>query len=129
MPSSKSTSRCSCGNNVNVSAEDEKEPMVHEISSQEQLPLDASFVHLNLPDASSWNENKTGGVYGDGLGAEDRKANDELFNEGILDTYRHINALLSVAEDHLGLSSGDGQGQGPEGVSEHDHICLSDIER
>ncbi len=122
MPAS--VSRCTCGNNVNVSAEDEKQSTVlpHEKSSQEHLPLDASFVHLNIPDPSTWNHYDDDGGFGDGAGGEDRKANDELFNEGILDTYRHIKVLLSVTEDHLGLSSG-------EGAPEHDHICLSDIER
>ena len=56
------------------------------------------------------------------FGTDQLSDEGDLYNQGILNSYRHINTLLQVAEDHLSASSG-------EDIEMDAHMCLNCIER
>jgi len=101
---------CTCGNRVEVNVDgDGNDQASHALPLHHgDNPLDASFVHLPPPSHSSRHMND----------APLTKNNDflhesDLFNQGILNTHRHTNTLLQVAEGNLDLSG-----------SEENEICL-----
>jgi len=100
--------KCTCGNNINADGNDQSILMQESKDHLQEHSLDASFVHLPAP--TNQDSNAAGNT------SEDF----DLFNQGILHTYRHINVLLQVAEGHLDLSDGNGMDE---------HICLSCVER
>ena len=104
MPSKSTQRNCLCGNNVGNGSGNNQTASV---KSSHTFPstLDASFVHLPPPSSESGQNMEYANLI-------ERESSDErdLFNQGILNTYRHINTLLQVAEGHLDLSEIDPNG-------------------
>ncbi len=82
-------------------------------------PLDASFVHL--PTA---NKNSNNYFNNPHSGGERRTDDFELSNQGILDSHRHIDKLMKIAEGHLNMLDSKTDHRNDE-----ECICMSCIER
>lgn len=102
--------KCTCGNNINANGNDQSILIQESKDNVQEHSLDASFVHLPAP--ASRDSNATANRF--------ESEDFDLFNQGILNAYRHINVLLKVAEGHLDLSDGNGMDE---------NICLSCVER
>jgi hypothetical protein len=110
---------CSCSCGKNVQHEDAHHHDPHTVASntiRESRPLDSSFVHLPLPPQHGKDLN------GINFGTDQLSDEGDLYNQGILNSYRHINTLLQVAEDHLSARSG-------EDIEMDAHMCLNCVER
>ena len=92
-------SQCTCGNNVKNPNEKPLSLSTH-VNPRENVLLDASFVHLPVPSHQWQNSNGNNIEQGD-----INDARDLYNNQGILNSYRHINTLLQIAEGHLGNPS------------------------